>query len=193
MVIFLLAMVITILMTIASEKMMVFGSSGNGRFRRRCPRGERTDKLQKSKTPSPEAEKAEMYIYTLSENLLQSLWPGRPLALADSKTASAHGLAAFGFLPFCLVCLVTVTVAVLWPLCAVAVSEALAPIIGGSRPKVCRPLPSGGCRAWPAPCPLAHGRCLKKSSLAPVACLIFLVILHCLTIERLLQNIHVTE
>ena len=45
MVILVLAMVITILMTIAIEKMTVFGWSENCRFRRRQPLGERTGKL----------------------------------------------------------------------------------------------------------------------------------------------------
>ena len=45
MVIFLLAMVITILMTIASTGKVVFGYPENGYFRHRCPLGERTDKL----------------------------------------------------------------------------------------------------------------------------------------------------
>ena len=71
MVIFLLAMVITILMTIASEKMMVSGWSENGVFRHRCPLGERTDKLQKAKKSSPVAETPKMYIYTLLEKSLR--------------------------------------------------------------------------------------------------------------------------
>ena len=45
MVIFVLAMVITFLMTIASEKMMVSGWPENGCFRHRSPHGERTDKI----------------------------------------------------------------------------------------------------------------------------------------------------
>ncbi len=53
MVILVLAMVITILMTIASEKMMVFGWSENGRFRHRHHLGERTDKLWMVRKPSP--------------------------------------------------------------------------------------------------------------------------------------------
>ncbi len=64
MVIFLLAMVITFLMTIAGEKMTVFGWPENCRFRHRHPLGERTGKLQKPEKPSPDAETAEMYIYT---------------------------------------------------------------------------------------------------------------------------------
>ena len=71
MVIFLLAMVITILMTIASIRMTVFGWSENGGFRRRHPLGERTGKIQKAEKPSPDAERAKMYIYTLSEKYLQ--------------------------------------------------------------------------------------------------------------------------
>ena len=71
MVISVLAMVITILMTIASIKKVVFGWSENRRFRRRQPLGERTDKLQEAEKPSPEAETAEMYIYTLSEKYLR--------------------------------------------------------------------------------------------------------------------------
>ena len=51
MVIFVLAMVITILMTIASTLKVVFRSSENSFFRRRCTHGECTDKLQKAKSP----------------------------------------------------------------------------------------------------------------------------------------------
>ncbi len=47
MVILVLAMVIRIVMTIASEKMAVFGWSENGHFRHRHLLGERTDKLWK--------------------------------------------------------------------------------------------------------------------------------------------------
>ena len=71
MVIFLLATVITILMTVASEKTMVFGRSKNGRFRRRYLLGERTYKLQKVEKPSPKAETSEMYIYAMSEKSLR--------------------------------------------------------------------------------------------------------------------------
>ena len=48
MVIFLLAMVITFLMTIASEKKVVSGPSENTRFRHRHPLGKRTGKRQES-------------------------------------------------------------------------------------------------------------------------------------------------
>ncbi len=65
MVILVLAMVITILMTIAGEKMMVSGWSGNGRFRHRCPYGERTGKRQRPEKPWPDAETSEMYIYAI--------------------------------------------------------------------------------------------------------------------------------
>lgn len=41
MVIFMLAMVINIVMTIASTKKVAFGWSEKGRFRYRCPLGER--------------------------------------------------------------------------------------------------------------------------------------------------------
>ena len=71
MVIFVPAMVITILMTIASEKMMVFGWSENGGFSHRCPFGKCTGKLQKPETPSSEADGPEMYIYALSEKSLR--------------------------------------------------------------------------------------------------------------------------
>ena len=54
MVIFVPAMVITILMTIASEKMMVFGWSENGHLGHHRPPGERTGKIQKAETPSPD-------------------------------------------------------------------------------------------------------------------------------------------
>ena len=53
MVIFLPAMVITILMTIAGEKKVVFGRSENGHFRHRHHLSERTDKKQKAETPLP--------------------------------------------------------------------------------------------------------------------------------------------
>ena len=65
MVILVLAMVITILMTIAGEKMMVSGWSENGRFRHRCPCGERTGKRQRPEKPWPDAETSEMYIYAI--------------------------------------------------------------------------------------------------------------------------------
>ena len=71
MVIFLLAMVITILMTIASTKKGVFGWLEICHFRRRHPLGERTDEIQKPEKPSPGGERAKMYIYTLSEKYLQ--------------------------------------------------------------------------------------------------------------------------
>ena len=71
MVILVLAMVIRIVMTIASEKMVVFGWSENGHFRHRHLLGERTDKVQKTETASPNAKRAEMNIYTLSEKTLQ--------------------------------------------------------------------------------------------------------------------------
>ena len=71
MVIFVLAMVITILMTIVSEKMAVFGWSENCHFRHRCPLGRRTGKLWKPLKPLPDAETPEMYIYTLLEKYLR--------------------------------------------------------------------------------------------------------------------------
>ena len=55
MVIFSLAMVITILKTVASTLKVVFGWSENCRFPHRCPLGERTGKRQKTETPSPYA------------------------------------------------------------------------------------------------------------------------------------------
>ena len=67
MVILVLAMVITILMTIASEKMTVFGWSENCRFRHRHPHGERTGQLWKAEKPPPDAQAPEMYIYAISE------------------------------------------------------------------------------------------------------------------------------
>ena len=70
-VIFLLAMVITILMTIAGTLKVVFGQSENTLFRHRCPHGECTDKRQKPEKPSPDAERAKMYIYTFSEKSLR--------------------------------------------------------------------------------------------------------------------------
>ncbi len=54
MVIFLLAMVITFLMTIASTLKVVFRWSENGLFRHRCTLGERTGKRQKAEKPSPD-------------------------------------------------------------------------------------------------------------------------------------------
>ncbi len=71
MVILVLAMVITVLMTIASTKMTVFSPSENSHFRRRYPHGECTDKGQKPQKPSLAAETAEMYIYAISEKPLQ--------------------------------------------------------------------------------------------------------------------------
>ncbi len=73
MVIFVLAMVIRIVMTIASTKMTVFRWPENSLFRHRIPHGERTGKLQKAETLLTDAETAEMYIYTLSEKTLR-LW-----------------------------------------------------------------------------------------------------------------------
>ncbi len=71
MVIFVLAMVIRIVMTIASTKMTVFRWPENSLFRHRSPHGERTGKLQKAETLLTDAETAEMYIYTLSEKTLR--------------------------------------------------------------------------------------------------------------------------
>ena len=71
MVILVLAMVITILMTIASTLKVVFGWPENRVFRRRHPLGECTGKRQASEKPSPDAETPEMYIYTLSEKSLR--------------------------------------------------------------------------------------------------------------------------
>ena len=71
MVIFLLAMVITILMTIASTKKVVFGWSENCHFRHRRPQGERTDKWQEAEKPLTDTETAEMYIYAISEKYLR--------------------------------------------------------------------------------------------------------------------------
>ena len=71
MVIFSLAMVITILMTIASEKMAVLGWPENCLFRRRHPLGERTGKRQRAEKPSRDAETQEMYIYAKSEKYLR--------------------------------------------------------------------------------------------------------------------------
>lgn len=90
MVIFLLAMVITILMTIASIKKTVFGWSENCHFRHRHPLGGRTDKRQKAERPSPEAERPEMYIYTFSENTLRYPSANYPPALAVRKPAPVH-------------------------------------------------------------------------------------------------------
>ena len=84
MVIFSLAMVTTILMTIASEKMTVSRWPENGRFRHRCPHGERTDKLWKGESSSPAAETPEMYIYAISEKPLQWQAGNSPLAWAAS-------------------------------------------------------------------------------------------------------------
>ena len=93
MVIFLLAMVIRNVMTIASEKMTVFRWSENWLFRHRCPIGEHTDKRQKTERPLPDAETAEMYIYTLSEKTLQALkwagpYPYEPALMAYRETLS---------------------------------------------------------------------------------------------------------
>lgn len=52
MVIFVLVMVFTILMTIASPLKAVFGWSENFHFHRRSPLGRCTDKLQKAERPS---------------------------------------------------------------------------------------------------------------------------------------------
>ena len=71
MVIFALAMVIPFLMTIASTKKVVFEWYENSQFHYRRPFGERTDKIWKPQTPSPECETPKMYIYTLSEKSLQ--------------------------------------------------------------------------------------------------------------------------
>ena len=84
MVIFLLAMVFTILMTIASTRKAVFGWSENGHFRHRRPLGERTDKLWKGESSSPAAETPEMYIYAISEKPLQWQAGNSPLAWAAS-------------------------------------------------------------------------------------------------------------
>ena len=56
MVILMPAMVITILMTIVSEKMMVSGWSENGVFHHRHHLGAHTDKLWKAETPSTDVE-----------------------------------------------------------------------------------------------------------------------------------------
>ena len=71
MVILVLAMVITIIMTIASTKMTVSGGLRMPVFDITAPQGERTDKRQELETPLPDAETAEMYIYTLSEKYLR--------------------------------------------------------------------------------------------------------------------------
>ncbi len=97
--IFLLAMVITILMTIASKKTMVFGWSENCRFRHRRPLGERTGKLQKPGTPSPDAGTAEMYIYTLSEKYLRFVSVGSVSALVGAGSVPVCGGALSTFLP----------------------------------------------------------------------------------------------
>lgn len=85
-----LAMVITILMTIASIKKTVFGWSENCHFRHRHPLGGRTDKRQKAERPSPEAERPEIYIYTFSENTLRYPSANYPPALAVRKPAPVH-------------------------------------------------------------------------------------------------------
>ena len=97
--IFLLAMVITILMTIAGKKTMVFGWSENCRFRHRRPLGERTGKLQKPETPLPDAGTAEMYIYTLSEKYLRFVSVGSVSALVGAGSVPVCGGALSTFLP----------------------------------------------------------------------------------------------
>ena len=87
---FLLAMVIRIVMTIASKKMMVSGRSENCLFRHRCPLGEHTDKLQKATKPSPDAETLKMYIYTLSEKSLQYSPAVFPSARTTLKEGGPH-------------------------------------------------------------------------------------------------------
>ena len=83
MVIFLLAMVITILMTIASIKKVVFGWSENCRFCHRRTLGWRTDKLWKAEKPPPDAQTPEMYIYAISEKSLRFRPEHYPSAPAD--------------------------------------------------------------------------------------------------------------
>ena len=71
MVIFLLAVVITIPMTIASTRKTVFRWSENTHIIHPSPPGERTDKLRKAESASPDGETPKMYIYTLSEKSLR--------------------------------------------------------------------------------------------------------------------------
>ena len=96
MVIFVLAMVITILMTIASTKKVVFGWPENSLFCHRCPLSECTDKVQLSPKPSPDAERPKMYIYTFSEKTLRC-------SMADYPSALAHREPLFIFYPFAFV------------------------------------------------------------------------------------------
>ncbi len=100
MVIFSLAMVITILMTIASEKMTVSRWPENGRFRHRCPLGERTDKTQKPEMPSPRGETEEMYIYAISEKYLRYRPDSRSLLHTPFRSLACAQGGAFCFLPF---------------------------------------------------------------------------------------------
>ncbi len=98
MVIFVLAMVITILMTIASTLKVVFGWSENCHFRHRHTLGERTDKGEKPLKPSLSGQTPEMYIYTLSEKTLRSRFADRKSALASWEPFLPFY--PFTFLPF---------------------------------------------------------------------------------------------
>ena len=95
MVIFLPAMVITILMTIAGKKMTVFGWSENGHFRHRHLLGERTDNLWKADSPRPMSKRPKMYIYAISEKSLRYRSANCPSALADMNSVVRRQKASF--------------------------------------------------------------------------------------------------
>ena len=86
MVIFLLAMVIRIVMTIASTKKVVFGWPEICHFRHRSTLGEHTDKSQKPEKPPSDAQKPQMYIYTLSEKIFTI----QDSALKAERTVPTH-------------------------------------------------------------------------------------------------------
>ena len=81
MVIFLLAMVITILMTIASAKMMVSGWTENGHLSHRRPFGGRTGKRQKAENHRPVPKRQKCIFMQYQKKLYDaSLWLARGFA-----------------------------------------------------------------------------------------------------------------